>query len=352
MRVLVVAPGAERGGGVARSVERIARALAAAGHRVGLARPDLRLFPGETHRARADGVERWSHGAGEDDVGPTVAAAEALSAEVLLGFYGPTGAHTAALAGGRLGVPVVAALRGNDVDRDLDDPVLGPRVAAAVAAAARVTAVSTEMVEKVRARLGVRAVFIGNSVDGARFDFDPVGRALARARLGFAASDPVVAMFGELKAKRGLGVLAEAVAGTPWRVLLVGRSRPEVRRTIDPSWVAVPFVDDDDDLRALYSAADLVAQPSLADGMPNVVLEAMACRRPVLATPVGGLRDLLRSGDNGLLAEPTDWPRRLAELAGRPLEGLGERARASLPSVEGERRAYEAVLLGALGAAP
>ena len=54
---------------------------------------------------------------------------------------------------------------------------------------------------------------------------------------------------------------------------------------------------------------DLMVFPSLWDGMPNALLEAMACGRPVLASAAGGIRDVVERGRSGLLLE-------LAELDG------------------------------------
>ena len=59
-------------------------------------------------------------------------------------------------------------------------------------------------------------------------------------------------------------------------------------------------------LAALYSAADLMVSPTLADNAPLVLTEAMACGTPCVCTPVGGCPELVRPGETGwLAAEPS-----------------------------------------------
>jgi len=54
------------------------------------------------------------------------------------------------------------------------------------------------------------------------------------------------------------------------------------------------------------SLADIFVLPSLQEGMPNALLEAMACGLPPVATRIGGVEDIVIDGENGVLAEPGD----------------------------------------------
>ena len=69
---------------------------------------------------------------------------------------------------------------------------------------------------------------------------------------------------------------------------------------------------------ALLAEVDVFALPSWTEGMPLVVLEAMAQRRPVVATPVGGTPEVVLDGETGLLIPPRD-PDALAEALRRLL---------------------------------
>jgi len=79
-----------------------------------------------------------------------------------------------------------------------------------------------------------------------------------------------------------------------------------------------------DDVAVWMTAADLVTLPSYMEGCPNVVVEALACGRPVVATNVGGIPELM-SGTHGRLVPPRDAPA-LAEALGGVLDATWDAA--------------------------
>ncbi|MGC8988357.1 glycosyltransferase family 4 protein [Infirmifilum sp.] len=86
-----------------------------------------------------------------------------------------------------------------------------------------------------------------------------------------------------------------------------------------------------------YNRMKLLVLPSLTEGLPNVVLEAMACGTPVLATPVGAIPDIIRDGVTGFLlrsTEPKHIAEKISELLANPelLESVSERALAFVRS--------------------
>jgi len=81
-----------------------------------------------------------------------------------------------------------------------------------------------------------------------------------------------------------------------------------------------------DDMRAFYTDLDLFCLSSLREGMPNVVLEAMAMSLPIVATSAGGLSTFLRDGDDALLCLPGS-PAALADALRAAIRSPDLRAR-------------------------
>lgn len=147
--------------------------------------------------------------------------------------------------------------------------------------------------------------------------FRPHPRLEARVALGIRGDERVVLCVGRIEPFKGTDVLVRAVALLRERVrmLVVGGREDEpgvawlrdaaransVSNLLD--WrAAVP----QSDLPAYYAAADVCVVPSLHEMFGLVALEAMACGTPVVASDAGGLRELVRHGETGLLCKPGD----------------------------------------------
>ncbi len=349
MRLLYVTPPATAGG-VSRSAERMITAMREASHSVLHVRPDPHLFLGDQREdVVGDGPGLLRFGMSEPAepttwVGTIAAAAERFRPQLIVGYYGSSAGYAAVQAGATTAVPVVLCLRGNDVDRDRHDPHRAALLTSAVQGANAVVAVSRAMAATVGRSFGRSAHFISNSVDRDRFFPDAAQAERFRQRHDLGAG-PTIGLFGVFKPKRGLDRLAEvADALAHWQLLLVGELRPRLRHLLSPAWRHIGFIDDDAELRGAYCACDLVLQPSHDDGMPNVLLEAMACGRSVVASRVGGIIDLVRDGVTGLLFDSTEQLGEILEsLHQAPRPELGLAARLQVPTVEQERLAFEAV---------
>jgi len=92
-----------------------------------------------------------------------------------------------------------------------------------------------------------------------------------------------------------------------------------------------------DDAARVVAAADVFALPSWTEGLPLVVLEAMALGRPVVATPVGGTPELVVDEETGLLVPPRD----VAALAAALTRVLGDGALGRRLGEAGRRRVAE-----------
>jgi glycosyltransferase involved in cell wall biosynthesis len=91
------------------------------------------------------------------------------------------------------------------------------------------------------------------------------------------------------------------------------------------------------DVRPVYAIADVFVLPSLSEGSPNVLLEALAAGVPVVATEVGGVRELIEHETNGLLTPPAD-PKAMADAIERVLT---DEVSAAARSREGRKRVLE-----------
>ena len=162
-----------------------------------------------------------------------------------------------------------------------------------------------------------------------------------RRRLNISAEVPLLGSVGRLHEQKGYNQLIRAMVKIRARVpkarlLLVGEGecRGDLERLARDLGVteAVIFTGKRMDIPQIMSALDVFVLSSLWEGMPNVILEAMAAGRPVVATRVGGVPEVVTDDVTGLLVSPRD-PTALAEACIRLLrdtrlqDRLGSQAR-------------------------
>jgi glycosyltransferase involved in cell wall biosynthesis len=222
----------------------------------------------------------------------------------------------AALAGLVFRVPVVITLRGML-------PLLAPfrlrrpQLRFALRRAARIVAVS-ESLRRDAVALGIpaeRVRVIANGIDPSLFH--PQDRTESRRALGLAKYGPLLVSVGTLAPRKGFHLVMEAMAKLKksWpglRFAIVGGNGTEGAMEVELRALAarlriaerVTFTGPrhGEELARWYAAADLFVLASAHEGCPNVVLEALACGTPVVATPVGSIPELI-SPDAGLLVE-------------------------------------------------
>jgi glycogen synthase len=203
---------------------------------------------------------------------------EARSADLVHAHWLPTG--LIALATGK---PFVLQVWGTDMELSRRTPRLAR---ALLRRAAAVAAPSAALADQVRALApGVEVTVIPGGVDLPPEPLPP-------------DEPPTVLYAGRLSPEKGILALLEAANGFP---LVVAGDGP-LRERVPGALGFVPH----DELERLYRAAAVVAVPSYREGFGVVCAEAMAHARPVVATSVGGLLDLVADGETGILVPPGD----------------------------------------------
>ncbi|MGD2018696.1 MAG: glycosyltransferase family 4 protein, partial [Planctomycetota bacterium] len=169
---------------------------------------------------------------------------------------------------------------------------------------------------------------VPNGIDPARVE----GAAPADlAALGLDPGLPVAAVVGLLYSAKGQDLALEALAEEGLeglQLLFVGPGdREPLVALAERLGVArrVAFTGPRDDVPSLLAAADMLLLPSRWEGMPYVVLEAMAASRAVVATPVDGARDLVEDDVTGFLAASISAPALAAALRRAVLAGASRR---------------------------
>lgn len=161
-------------------------------------------------------------------------------------------------------------------------------------------------------RAAARARVISNAVLPP-----PQSSAGARPDWAHAAEHPVIGYVGRLSPEKGVDLLLEALhrvrqqlPNQPWTALIAGEG-PE-RGSLEAQSAAldltprVRFIGQISDPWLLYRAADAIALPSRSEGLPNVMLEAIAADLPVIATRVGAIPDVIGTSAAAILVPPND----------------------------------------------
>ena len=172
-----------------------------------------------------------------------------------------------------------------------------------------------------------RCVLIENGVDTKEYSRCGDIRD-AKRKLGISPKRFLVGAVGRLSAEKGFDVLIRAAdqllrRGLDLEVAIVGEGdeKPRLQGLIAQLGHSdrIHLLGYRSDVTAVYEAMDVYALSSLREGLPNVLLEAMAMKTPVVATRIAGVPRLIQSGENGLLVDPgsiEDLTEAMARLLG------------------------------------
>ena len=310
-------------GGLAISTGRMGHLLASAGHSVRVFAPTSNLPASEKRTLLHSGVSVTRFGAHKrvddtlvDWIELVVEEHKREPFDLLHAYFLPQAGFVATYAGKYLNIPSVVSIRGNDIERAAFDPSKFSHVMYALQNASAVTTNASELAKKAKAFIDREVTLIPNGIDVDLFKPMPKNKMLLET-LGL-DNLPVIGFVGELREKKGLKTLlsgyAQANKKRPAILLIVGEVRTgEDKQAFDEFVSANPNTKiivtgyiSHNDLPAYYSLMDIFVHPSLRDGMPNAILEAMACEKVVIATPVGGATDVIEDGKNGALINVND----------------------------------------------
>ncbi len=174
---------------------------------------------------------------------------------------------------------------------------------------------------------------IYNAVDAERFNIPGTKEAL-RKKYGFSGEDFIVGTVGSLIPKKGHRFLIEAVKGLDGQIprlktLIIGEgeSRAELTALARSLGIEnkVVFLGARFDIPGLMKAMDVFVLPSLQEGFPRTLIEAMYTGLPVVASDISGIPEIVREGEDGFLVPPGDpeaLKNRILELYNdKPLRG-------------------------------
>lgn len=332
------------------------RALRDRGYRLGLvAQPDSQILA----RIREDGFPVHAvRMRGALDVVAAATIARILRAEgvQILNTHSSVDAWVGGFAARWLGVPVV---RTRHLAIRIRRNPLAPRVYTWLAD--RVVTTGEDGRDILIRQAGVapeRIVAIPTGVDTERFHPERADRLRLRRELGIPEDTPVVGIVAVIRRRKGHLILLEAMLSPPLReqgVHLVVAGEGPIRGPVEARVEAlglrerVHFLGYREDVPDVLAACDVVALPSImGEGVPQTILQALALGRPVVASDVAGIRQVVRHGETGLLVpaeDPQALSQAIARLLAEPELGrrLGEAGRAVAVSTYAVHRMADAM---------
>jgi glycosyltransferase involved in cell wall biosynthesis len=310
-------------GGVATSAGRISRALAAAGAQVDVIAWTRSLQSGVVvHDDGNPAVYRMGRFREWDATMPhTLNLFDWLLStsayQAIWGHYLAPAGFLAAWFGRLKNVPPTVSVRGNDLDRDMYPPGDFARLLWTLENAACISAVTADLAAKVTALSGRKdVVCLKNVVDSEVFTPLPgATNTVLREKLGVRPDEIILGFAGELREKKGQQFLLEALrairGSRPACLLVIGEVRPselprlmqftgaaplEEHRIIVTGQLATPA-----EVNEHLQLCHVYLQPSLWDGMPNALLEAMSAGCACIGSDAGGIPEIITNGVDGII---------------------------------------------------
>ena len=178
-----------------------------------------------------------------------------------------------------------------------------------------VTAVSDPVLSFLRDQIGIPSAKIMTIKNGIDISAYPGATPIARSKWGWSNNDVVVGCVARLEPEKGVAVLLEAfrlvLMGQPNVKLLIagdGGEREQLRSTAGRLGLngSVQFLGTRSDIPEVLATCNVIALPSIQEGLPMALLEAMAAGKAIVATRVGAIPEVIRDGRSGILVPPAN----------------------------------------------
>lgn len=233
--------------------------------------------------------------------------------DILQSYWLYPDGFAAVRVGQKLGIPVVLVAIGSDLNR-IPDLVTKHFTRKALSQATHVMTMSGYLLEQA-VRLGAKLDRISSHINGCDTEiFHSLDRVQCRSQLQLDPDSQVIVYVGRLDMLKGLGELLQAAASLvreypALRLVCVGDGpalsplQAMARRLGITSNVIFAGACDSEAVARWLGACNIFSLPSYSEGSPNVIIEALNCGRPVVATKVGGIPELVDS-EAGILVPP------------------------------------------------
>jgi len=263
---------------------------------------------------------------------------EHFTPDVLLAYWAYPDGYASTMLARDLGVPVVVGARGHDVNNARPSGLRGRMVVKTLDRADRLMAVSAAMKERMTS-FGIDPRKIAVVPNGLDSIFVPEDREVARGQAGLSAQkggEKTILFCGRLSPEKGVDVLLDAAKlldsrGIPFYLLLVGDGPMRKTLRVHAARLGlegkVRFAGEvpPQKVPALMNSSHVLCLPSHSEGWPNVVMEALGCGVPVVASRVGGVPEILSKPGSGLMV-PAGDREALADALGQALKKTWDRS--------------------------
>ena len=217
-------------------------------------------------------------------------------------------------------LPLVVSLRGSDINTyAYSSNLMLCLTRRVISEADRVITISHSL-KSAAEKIGSprrQITVIHNGCDTDKFIYSEQARSFLRRKMGISQGSVVLILIGHIIKKNGVLDIIEAFREVVRRqvdpyLILVGHGKDaklllqEVSKTRIRERIHFIGTRKHEEIPGWLSMADVLVLPSYGEGLPNVVVEAMACQRPVIATKVGGIPEAVADGKNGVLVGSKD----------------------------------------------